>query len=127
MDAVAPTICPSMDIQISANFERLLFESAGRDAGAVIRMMDGLKQSGGFAVPDNALAAIRRDFAAGTTGEAETRATMATMPKASGYLLDPHTAVVVPVAQAYLGAPPMVTLAPPHPANFPPRSEARPG
>ncbi|QDZ09409.1 threonine synthase [Devosia ginsengisoli] len=119
MDGVAPTISPSMDIQISSNFERLLFESAGRDAGAVIRMMDGLKQSGGFALPDNALAAIRRDFAAGTTGEAETRATIAGTLKASGYLLDPHTAVGVHVAQAYLGATPMVTLATAHPAKFP--------
>ena len=119
MDGVAPTISPSMDIQISSNFERLLFEGAGRDAGAVVRMMDGLKQSGGFALPDNALAAIRRDFAAGTTGEAETRATIAMTLKASGYLLDPHTAVGAHVARAHLGAVPMVTLATAHPAKFP--------
>ena len=119
MDGVAPTISPSMDIQISSNFERLLFEGAGRDASAVVRMMDGLKQSGGFALPDNALAAIRRDFAAGTTGEAETRATIARTLKASGYLLDPHTAVGVHVARAHLGAVPMVTLATAHPAKFP--------
>ena len=119
MDGVAPTISPSMDIQISSNFERLLFEGAGRDAGAVIRMMDGLKQSGGFALPDNALAAIRRDFAAGTTGEAETRATIAATLKTSGYLLDPHTAVGAHVARAHLGAVPMVTLATAHPAKFP--------
>jgi threonine synthase len=119
MDGVAPTISPSMDIQISSNFERLLFEGAGRDAGAVIRMMDGLKQSGGFALPDNALATIRRDFAAGTTGEAETRATIATTLKASGYLLDPHTAVGVHVARSHLGATPMITLGTAHPAKFP--------
>jgi len=119
MDGVAPTISPSMDIQISSNFERLLFESAGRDAGAVIRMMDGLKQSGGFALPDNALGAIRRDFAAGTTSEAETTATIAATLKASGYLLDPHTAVGAHVARAHLGATPMVTLATAHPAKFP--------
>ncbi|QQR35830.1 threonine synthase [Devosia oryziradicis] len=119
MDGVAPTISPSMDIQISSNFERLLFEGAGRDAGAVVRMMDGLKQSGGFALPENALATIRRDFAAGTTGEAETKATIATTLKASGYLLDPHTAVGVHVARAHLGATPMVTLGTAHPAKFP--------
>ncbi|KQX34838.1 threonine synthase [Devosia sp. Root436] len=119
MDGVAPTISPSMDIQISSNFERLLFEAAGRDAGAVVRMMDGLKQSGGFALPDNALAAIRRDFAAGTTGEAETKATIAATLKASAYLLDPHTAVGAHVARAHLGATPMVTLATAHPAKFP--------
>ena len=90
-----------------------------RDASAVVRMMDGLKQSGGFALPDNALNAIRRDFAAGTTGEAETKATIATTLKASGYLLDPHTAVGAHVARAHLGAVPMVTLATAHPAKFP--------
>ena len=119
MDGVAPTISPSMDIQISSNFERLLFESAGRDAGAVVRMMDGLKQSGGFALPANALSAIRRDFAAGTTGEAETKATIATTLRSSGYLLDPHTAVGVHVARTHLGATPMITLGTAHPAKFP--------
>lgn len=119
MDGVAPTISPSMDIQISSNFERLLFESAGRDAGAVLRMMDGLKQSGGFTVPDRALASIRREFAAGTTGEDETRAAIAATLKASAYLLDPHTAVGVHVARDHLGATPMVTLATAHPAKFP--------
>jgi threonine synthase len=119
MDGVAPTISPSMDIQISSNFERLLFESAGRDAGAVVRMMDGLKQSGGFSLPANALSAIRRDFAAGTTGEADTAATIATTLKASGYLLDPHTAVGVHVARTHLGATPMITLGTAHPAKFP--------
>jgi threonine synthase len=120
MDGVAPTISPSMDIQISSNFERLLFEGAGRDAGAVVRMMDGLKQSGGFALPDNALAAIRRDFAAGTTGEAETKATIAMTLKAAGYLLDPHTAVGVNVARHQVhGTTPMVTLGTAHPAKFP--------
>jgi threonine synthase len=120
MDGVEPTISPSMDIQISSNFERLLFEGAGRNAGAVVRMMDGLKQSGGFALPDNALAAIRRDFAAGTTGEAETKATISMTLKAAGYLLDPHTAVGVNVArhQAH-GTTPMITLGTAHPAKFP--------
>ncbi|MCZ4344635.1 threonine synthase [Devosia neptuniae] len=119
MAGVAPTISPSMDIQISSNFERLLFEGAGRDAGAVVRMMDGLKQSGGFAVPENALSAIRRGFAAATTDEATTRATIANTLKAADYLLDPHTAVGVHVAQQNLGAIPMVTLATAHPAKFP--------
>ena len=83
-------------------------------------MMNGLKQSGGFALPDTALAAIRRDFAAGTTSEAETKFTIATTLKASGYLLDPHTAVGVNIARAQLhGTTPMVTLGTAHPAKFP--------
>ncbi|MET3926453.1 threonine synthase [Devosia sp. 2618] len=120
MEGVAPTISPSMDIQISSNFERLLFESAGRDATSVLRMMDSLKQSGGFTVPDNALTAIRRDFAAGTTGEAETRATISMTHQAAGYLLDPHTAVGVNVARHQpKSATPMVILGTAHPAKFP--------
>ncbi|KKB84114.1 threonine synthase [Devosia limi DSM 17137] len=119
MEGVAPTISPSMDIQISSNFERLLFDAAGRDAAAVVRMMDGLKQSGGFALPEAALGAIRSEFSAGTTGEAETRATIATTLKNSGYLLDPHTAVGVHVARGALGTVPMITLATAHPAKFP--------
>jgi threonine synthase len=127
MDGVAPTISPSMDIQISSNFERLLFEGAGRDASAVVRMMDGLKQSGGFALPENTLAAIRRDFAAGTTGEDETRAKIAVTLKSAGYLLDPHTAVAVHVAEQHLGATPMITLSTAHPAKFPAAVKAAAG
>jgi threonine synthase len=120
MNGVEATISPSMDIQISSNFERLLFESAGRDAGAVTRMMAGLKQSRGFDLPDNAIAAIRRDFAAGTTDEAATRAVIAQTHAESGYLLDPHSAVGVGVARSlHQGQVPMITLATAHPAKFP--------
>lgn len=119
MAGVEATISPSMDIQISSNFERLLFEGAGRDPAAVRQMMDSLKQSGGFVLPEPVLGAIGRDFQAGTTGEAETRATIKQTLAGSGYLLDPHTAVGVHVAQDRLGATPMVTLATAHPAKFP--------
>ncbi|MEQ8600231.1 MAG: threonine synthase [Devosia sp.] len=120
MADVAPTISPSMDIQISSNFERLLFESAGRDADTVNRMMAGLKQSRGFDLPDTAIAAIRRDFAAGTTDEAATRKVIADTHKASAYLLDPHTAVGVGVARSQAHSQiPMITLATAHPAKFP--------
>lgn len=120
MAGVAPTISPSMDIQISSNFERLLFESAGRDAGAVTRMMAALKQSRGFDLPETALASIRRDFSAGTTDESATQQTIAQTHARSAYLLDPHTAVGVGVARQQLtGTTPMVTLATAHPAKFP--------
>ncbi|GAB5426781.1 MAG: threonine synthase [Devosia indica] len=120
MAGVAPTISPSMDIQISSNFERLLFESVGRDADTVGRMMAGLKQSRGFDLPETAMAAIRRDFAAGTTDEAATRKVIAETRKASAYLLDPHTAVGVGVARSQAHSQtPMITLATAHPAKFP--------
>ncbi|HEX4298476.1 MAG TPA: threonine synthase, partial [Devosia sp.] len=88
--AVVPTISPSMDIQVSSNFERLLFEALGRDAEAMKRLMNSLQQSGRFTVPPKALAAIRESFAAGRASEAETSATIAQTFRQSGYLLDPH-------------------------------------
>jgi len=127
MQGVSPTISPSMDIQISSNFERLLFEATGRDGAATARMMAGLKQSGGFDLPAPALAAIRAEFAAGTTDEAATAATIADTYRNAGYLLDPHGAVGVAVAREHLGATPMVSLATAHPAKFPAAVEAATG
>jgi threonine synthase len=117
---VVATMSPSMDIQVSSNFERLLFEAAGRDAGAVTSMMNSLAQSRGFDLPDPALASIRDSFAVGSVSEKETLETMADLGAGSGYLADPHTAVGVAVAREHL-APDnvMVTLATAHPAKFP--------
>ncbi len=68
---VVETTSPSMDIQVSSNFERLLFEAGGRDAGAVRRSMDGLKQSGAFTIEPETLSRIRAEFDAGRTTVAE--------------------------------------------------------
>jgi threonine synthase len=120
MDGVQSTISPSMDIQISSNFERLLFEASGRDGAVIARMMAALKQSRGFELPAECLANIRRDFAAGTTDEAETQSVIARTFEQSAYLLDPHTAVGVGVARKLpQSSVPMVTLATAHPAKFP--------
>lgn len=117
---VSATRSPSMDIQVSSNFERLLFEASGRDAAAVKRMMDGLAQSRSFTIGEDALKRIREDFAAGRASEAETLATMRRMSAACGYLADPHSAVGLTVAarQRRPGVP-MITLATAHPAKFP--------
>jgi len=118
-DAVA-TRSPSMDIQVSSNFERLLFEVNGRDAGAVRGMMGELAKSGSFAVAPDALAKIKADFAAGRTDEAETLATIKRARKEYGLLVDPHTAVGLAVAGRFKRADtPMVALATAHPAKFP--------
>lgn len=119
MDGVVATTSPSMDIQISSNFERLLFEASGRDAAAVRRSMAGLKQSGGFAIAAEAMAAIRADFDAGRAGIDETAATIAATLAASGYLLDPHSATAVHVSRHADPRSPMVVLATAHPAKFP--------
>lgn len=117
---VVATMSPSMDIQVSSNFERLLFEAARRDADAVASMMSSLAQSREFSIPDPILAAIRETFAAGTVSEDETLKTIADLNAGSGYLADPHTAVGVAVARGRLTpANVMVTLATAHPAKFP--------
>ena len=132
MRGVSATTSPSMDIQISSNFERLLSEACGHDGDAVRRMMDQLKQSGSFSIEAGPLARIREKFEAGRCDEAETAATIADVLKSCGYLLDPHTAIGVHVAAAHdNGETPMIVLGTAHPAKFPDAVEAacgvRPG
>lgn len=125
---VATTTSPSMDIQVSSNFERLLFAAGGRDAGAVRQMMSSLKQSGRFELPKTTLDQIRTGFDAGTASEPEVAATIATTHAKAHYLLDPHTAVGVTVAQKFKSAAsPMITLATAHPAKFPAAVKAAAG
>ena len=120
MRGVEQTSSPSMDIQISSNFERLLFESYGRDAAAVRGLMRSLGQSGEFTIADAPLKTIREQFAAGRSTVAETAATIDSVLKQDGYLLDPHSAIGVKVARENADtASPMVVLATAHPAKFP--------
>jgi threonine synthase len=120
MRGVKATTTPSMDIQISSNFERLLFEVFGRDPAKVRAAMDGLKQSGAFEIGADALAAIARDFRAARANEKQVAKTIATTLETTGYLADPHTAVGIFVAKKFeKPAQPMVTLATAHPAKFP--------
>lgn len=125
MRGVTATTSPSMDIQISSNFERLLSEVYGHDGEAVRGLMNRLGQSGSFTIADAPLAKIRERFSAGRCDEAETAATIAETLKSSGYLLDPHTAIGVHVARehAHAGVP-MIVLGTAHPAKFPDAVEA---
>ncbi len=120
MRAVKATTSPSMDIQISSNFERLLFEAFDRDASKVRAAMAGLKQSGAFEIEEKALKAIKKEFRAGRATEKEVARTIKSVLAETGYLLDPHSAIGVFVAEknAKPGSP-MVTLATAHPAKFP--------
>jgi threonine synthase len=117
---VKPSTSPSMDIQLSSNFERLLFEAYGRDAASVRRLMASLAQSGAFTIEAGPLAAIRAEFTSGACDMTETAKVIARTLAETGELLDPHTAVGCGVAlkeRDYSG--PMVTLATAHPAKFP--------
>jgi threonine synthase len=116
---VSATTSPSMDIQVSSNFERLLFEVCGRDGAAVDQLMKDLR-AGGFALSVSSLAAIRKDFVAGRADETEVAQTMRETFAATGFLADPHTAVGLAVAKRFLTpGVPMITLATAHPAKFP--------
>ena len=123
---VVPTSSPSMDIQVSSNFERLLFEAYGRDNRPVRGLMASLAQSGRFALSVRALSEIRSFFTADRADEDETAATIRTVLKETGYCMDPHTAVGIAVAEKEIRDPavPMVALATAHPAKFPDAVEA---
>jgi threonine synthase len=125
---VMATSSPSMDIQISSNFERLIFESAGRDAGRVCQLMDDLGKRGGFTLSDSELEAMRSLLSAEAVDEAEVERTIRDLAVNTGYICDPHTAVGIAAAHRYpAGETPMVTLATAHPAKFPDAVEAATG
>jgi threonine synthase len=119
---VVATASPSMDIEVSSNFERLLFEANGRDASAVRAAMASLARKGGFTIAPSALKRIRADFDGYRTGGREAATTMSEVWEEAGYLLDPHGAVAVNAARRALArdpATPMIALATAHPAKFP--------
>src|SRR5258708_699774 len=123
---VHATASPSMDIQVSSNFERLLFEASGRDAATVRGLMASLHQSGRFVLPDTVLAAIRADFEAGRADENETNAAIRAAWREAGDLVDPHTAVALAVADrdASDTSIPNNVLSTAHAAKFPHAVEA---
>jgi threonine synthase len=123
---VHATASPSMDIQVSSNFERLLFEAGRRDAGSVRRLMEQLKQSGRFVLPGAMLAVIREEFDAGRANEDETSAAIRAAWREAGDLVDPHTAVALAVADRDTSDSkiPNIVLSTAHPAKFPDAVEA---
>jgi threonine synthase len=122
-----------MDIQLSSNFERLLFDVYDRDPYAVRGLMSSLDQSRSFTIGAQPLERIRSRFSAGRADEQETAATIRTLKREADYLADPHTAVAAAVAEKEPRDPatPMVILSTAHPAKFPDAVEAacgvRPG
>ena len=129
---VRATTSPSMDIEVSSNFERLLFDLYDRDAAAVRQLMDELK-AGGFALSQGALERLREGYASGRCDEAQAAAQIRRVRATTGQVIDPHTAVGLQAAADNRGDPatPMVTLGTAHAAKFPDAVEAacglRPG
>lgn len=126
-DGVHPSISPSMDIQVSSNFERALFDAYGRDGNAVNQLMTELGQ-GGFDVSQGAMQILQDTYSSGRASEDETSATITDALATTGELLCPHSAIGVKVAEEKRDAEtPMITLATAHPAKFPDAVEAATG
>jgi threonine synthase len=127
---VKATQSPSMDIQVSSNFERLLFEASGGDPKEVVAQMSALAKEGSFTIPADALTRIRADFDAFRVDEPACAEEMRRVYRTSGMIIDPHSAVGVHAARKALAASPetpVVALGTAHPAKFPDAVEAATG
>lgn len=120
-EGVHSTLSPSMDIQISSNFERLLFDLCGQNANQVKIMMDNMKTKGAFNVMPVQLADARQLFTAACVDDELTLKTIKDVYGESGYVLDPHSAVGVAASRLLEQElpDPVITLACAHPAKFP--------
>ncbi len=119
---VEPSLSPSMDIQVSSNFERLLFELLDRDAAATAEMMTRFRAEGRMPVPDAAWKQANALFSGFTLDDAGTLAEIRRLWTGAGYLADPHTAVGTAAARALAPADPAVPVivaATAHPVKFP--------
>ena len=126
---VEPTISPSMDIQVSSNLERLLFELYGRDGEAVADLLGQFREAGVVSVPPERLAVASEILSASRVDEAATTATIERYHDRHGLIVDPHTAVGLDAAERLRSDPavPQVTMATAHPAKFPDAVEAATG
>ncbi len=123
MRDVVATTSPSMDIQISSNFERYLFEASGRDADFIRSSMASLVATGRFEL-GRLWPRLQADFRAASASEADVAACIRTTKDNYGYLLDPHTACAVVAAERLAAGGDVVVLATAHPAKFPDAIEA---
>jgi len=118
---VEPSLSPSMDIQVSSNFERLLFDLLGRDGAKVTDAMTRFRAEGRMEVGDAAWREVRKLFDGYRLDDPSTIETMRAVHRETGLVIDPHGAVGVAAARALRRDPsvPMVALATAHPAKFP--------
>lgn len=114
------TLSPSMDIQVSSNFERLIFDLAGRDGSAVQAYMDSFAMEKSFTLAAEHHAILKDNFVADRVDDATTKAVMKCIFEENGYISDPHTAVGIEVARTSLdsSAVPNITLSTAHPVKF---------
>ncbi len=120
-DTLHATLSPSMDIMVSSNFERLLFDLHGRNGAAVAGLMETFKQTGNFSVEDDRWTEARRLFDSLAVDDEQTCETIAQVFAETGEVLDPHTAIGVKAARECRRSLdiPMVILGTAHPVKFP--------
>ncbi len=121
-EKVVPSLSPSMDIQVSSNFERYLCELMDHDHGSLRKIMESFRRNKKFALSPELMQKARRDFTAGRCSDLDTMAMMESCRRETGILIDPHTAVAMRCAAETIAADPavpMVILACAHPAKFP--------
>lgn len=120
-EEVAPSLSPSMDIQISSNFERYLCDLVGRDTASLAKLMNSFKEKGTFSIGPEHMRKARSEFDARRCTDEQTQALMTACYKETGYILDPHTAVGLFAGMQVREDPsvPLVSLACAHPAKFP--------
>ncbi len=116
---VHATMSPAMDIQVASNFERLLYESHGRNAATLRKLMEGFAQSGSLTIAPDALRAIRATFDSDRVDESETTATIKALYEKTKVLIDPHTAVGLAAARKAAPDDDVVVLATAHSSKFP--------
>jgi threonine synthase len=126
---VHPTTSPAMDIQVSSNLERLLFELLDRDAGAVADLMARFSATGRMEIAPERLAPLREIYATTQVDDETVATAMSELYQGSGHIVDPHTAVGLVAGRTCRRDPaiPLVTLATAHPAKFPDTVEAATG
>lgn len=118
--SVNPSISPSMDIQVSSNFERILFEICDRNSQKVTELMNNFKNDGKYSVSDNILQSLTLFMKATSFDDQQTKAEISKIYNACHYILDPHSAIGCMAAEKYRDTKiPMIVLATAHPAKFP--------
>lgn len=121
MDGVSPTLSPSMDIQISSNFERLLFDLYDRDGNQVRELMQKFRAEKKLSLSASAHQQFQTLFDSGSADDETTKTTIKSVFEQTGEVLDPHTAVGVHVGRTRHAdaSIPLIHLATAHPAKFP--------
>ena len=127
INPVEPSLSPSMDIQVSSNLERRVFELLDGDGPAVAALMESFRADGKVTLPDAAVPRMREGWIGESLSDQETTDVISTVYDESGVILDPHTAVGVGAARRRPDSMPRLVMATAHPAKFPDAVEAATG